>query len=116
MGRRDPEGFGFYGEIGLGYRWFTTNSSTTAPTTVDISDTLKGAEFEIGAGAWIRAGNFRIIPKVSFNAGSFSKRDGTCSGTACGATSSASDSVPNTATHTFVFLGVGGFYNIDFGK
>ncbi len=110
----NPEGFGFYGEIGIGYRWF---SISTTGGGIDASDTLKGAEFELGAGAWIRAGNVRLIPKVSFNAGSFTKHDLSCSGTGCTASSNSTDStVPNTAMHTFVFLGLGGYYNIDFGK
>ncbi len=111
----NPEGFGFYGEIGLGYRWFKTSSVIGS---LDQSQTLRGAEFELGAGAWIRAGDVRIIPKVSFSPGSFTKVDSTCTGSVaeCKLTANASDSVANTATHTFIFLGVTAFYNIDFGK
>ena len=109
----NPEGFGFYGELGIGYRWFKTSAVNGA---VEQSLTLKGAEFEFGAGAWIRAGDIRIVPKITFSAGSFTQGDSTCTGATCSLTAATSSAITNTAIHTFIFLGVGGYYNIDFGK
>jgi hypothetical protein len=109
----NADGVGFYGEIGVGYRWLiVTNESGTILNKQTNTQTLKGGEVELGAGAFIKAGNYvRFIPKVSFGVGTFSKADVSCNGSGCSGTDLTLDI--NTATHTFVFLGVGGYYNYD---
>jgi hypothetical protein len=109
----NPDGVGFYGELGIGYRWLigTVESGSTSISAVD-----RGGELNIGAGAYIKAGNsIRIIPKVNFGIGAFTKADSTCTGTCAGFTGQSGQDVSNTATHTFIFLGVGGYYNLDLG-
>jgi hypothetical protein len=111
----NPNGVGFYGEVGLGYRWFL-RSETRATVTVDEVD--RGAELSLGAGAFIRAGQYlRFIPKISFGIGSFTKRDLTCSGGGCGGLGTTlSGDITDSATHTFVFVGLGGYYNYDLNR
>lgn len=107
----NPEGTGFYGEVGFGYRWFSQSTKivTAAGATSEGTTTARGTEFDFGLGVWVAAAPWlRIIPKVSVGIGSFSDVDN-------GATS-ASLTSDARATHTFVFLGVNGFYNLDFGK
>jgi hypothetical protein len=109
----NPDGVGFYGEIGVGYRWLI---GTQEANGTSISSVLRGGELGLGAGMFIKAGNsLRIIPKVNFGVGSFSKADATCSGNGCGAITTASSDINDTGLHTFIFLGVGGYYNLDFG-
>ena len=109
----NPDGLGFYGELGLGYRWLIGSTSFGG---TDASTVYNGGELSLGAGIFIKAGNsLRIIPKVNFGIGQFSTADTSCSGTLCSGNTTASLSLEQ-AFHTFIFLGVGGFYNIDLGK
>jgi hypothetical protein len=113
----NPDGLGFYGEIGIGYRWLIdTNENGLISARRTDTETLRGGELELGAGAFIRAGNYlRFIPKVSFGIGTFSKGDISCTGT-CGASPTDATIDINTATHTFIFLGLGGYYNYDLNR
>jgi hypothetical protein len=109
----NPDGIGFYGELGVGYRWLmaTQDVSTDTFNTSTTSDTARGLELEAGAGVFIKAGKYvRFIPKVSFGLGAFTKLDHS------DATSTTSDDIENTGLHTFVFLGLGGYYNYDLDK
>ncbi len=105
----NPDGVGFYGEIGAGYRWLIASIDYTG-TAFDsaYSDVVKGVELEAGAGIFVKAGRFlRFIPKASFGIGAFNKEDVTSP------RQTTSADIANTAVHTFVFLGVGGYYNYD---
>ena len=109
----NPDGVGFYGELGLGYRWLVASSDYSGSdlTTGTYSAVVHGAELEAGAGVYIKAGKFlRFIPKVSFGIGAFNKADASTPAT------TVSGDIDNTAFHTFVFLGLGGFYNYDLDR
>ena len=116
-----PDGVGFYGEVGVGYRIFSQSTQVQLPgggTTLDSSPTYTGSELLLGAGLFIKAGtSVRILPKATFGIGSFSKQGGNCDPTVSVACvpgkSDESRSITNSSSHAFIFLGVGGFYNID---
>ncbi len=103
----NPNGVGFFGEIGVDYRSF---SQTVKFPNASISGSVSGGEFLIGAGVHILAARmFRIIPKVEVTIGSFGKP--TCDAT--GARCIVNEANFNSSSHAFVFIGVGGYYNID---
>jgi hypothetical protein len=87
----NPDGVGFFGKIGVGYRTLdgtVTNSDGTTTT----SD-LNGAEFTIGAGVHIKLGDWiRLIPGASVSIGQFSN--------------STSGYAFTPDTHEFFLLGV----------
>lgn len=114
-----PHGVGFYGEVGIGYRILShTTQVETGGVTLESSPTYTGSELLLGAGLFIKAGtSVRILPKATFGLGSFSKQSGKCEPSlpiACvGNQADDSRSIPNSSSHAFIFLGLGGFYNID---
>lgn len=117
----NPEGVGFWGELGLGYRWLTSTerleNAIDSSQYTELSETWRGGEGSIGAGLHIRISSaFRLIPKVTVGGGSFSKIDFTCTTgitNGCAATPSRdSVDVGTTDTHTFVFVGATGFFDI----
>jgi hypothetical protein len=104
----------FIGDLGLGSR--TAKQSLKGSTgTQDTS--LTGLDFTFGAGVSIPAGPIRIVPKISVSVGSFSSADVTASG-AGSTTVSRSGSIDSNSrgTHTVVFLGLAGYYSLDFGS
>jgi hypothetical protein len=116
----NADGVGLYAEVGIGYRWLLVSNEVAGPVLNrnSTSSTFRGGELELGAGAYIKAGNYvRFIPKVSFGIGTFGKQDYSCSGTGtqCGTLGDTTNDV-TTATHTFIFLGLGGYYNYELGK
>ncbi len=118
----NPEGLGFYGELGVGYRWLTRSARVSSADGVSFSDfneTLKGTDYTLGAGVHLKPADWlRIIPKITVSAGTFKTSDQSC--TQAGAITcqngpgTASGDITNTDTHTMVFLGVSGF--IDLGR
>ncbi len=87
----NPDRVSFYGEIGLGGRWFTDHGPNQPASSGD---------FTFGAGIWIPAGRtFRIVPKISLGLSSFDNND-----------PSSESSSPYA---TFGMLSVSGFYNLD---
>jgi hypothetical protein len=99
----NPDGLGFWPELGVGYRVYnaTVATSDSAATNIDISK--GGLEFMLGAGVHIRAGSHaRIVPKVEIDFGGFSKSVATASDVG--------------AQHVFAFLGIGGYFDIDLDK
>jgi hypothetical protein len=117
----NPHGVGFYGEVGVGYRILSqTTQATLGNVSLESAPTYTGSELLLGAGLFIKAGtSVRILPKATFGLGSFSKQSGKCDPAlpiACvsgGSNPDDSRSIPNSSAHAFIFLGVGGFYNID---
>jgi hypothetical protein len=66
----DPDHPSFYIDVSAGFRWYHIGESLGGS---GKSTTLDGGELGIGAGVWIPAGkNFRILPKASLSAGSYS--------------------------------------------
>jgi hypothetical protein len=117
----NPEGVGFWGELGLGYRWLnsTARLENTGNSSIysEISQTWRGGEASIGAGLHIRVSpGFRMVPKVTVGGGSFSKFDVSCTSsnpTLCPAILNRdSVDVGTTDTHTFIFVGAIGFFDI----
>lgn len=108
---------GVLGEVGVGYRGLS-RKFTIQDETLDLS--YGGAEFALAGGVMIPAGRARIVPKLTFNLGSFSRRTISCSDgaaavagpTAC----SGGGSIGETAQHGMVGLGLTMFYSADIGK
>jgi hypothetical protein len=98
----------FIADIGVGHRSFTAKATGTGAAGFSIDDTLSGTEFAVGAGISIPAGPIRLVPKATINAGAFTSQ--TCTGVKC------DSSIPNTATHVFVFVGLTGYYHLDLAK
>jgi hypothetical protein len=106
----------FIGDLGLGSRTLA-RSITINGATGDGS--ASGLEFKLGAGVSIPAGPIRIVPKLDISVGSFTSASGPVAGpSTTSTTSSSSGDIPSDkrGTHTFLFLGVYGFYSLDFGK
>jgi hypothetical protein len=105
----NPDKTSFYGELGVGYRWFNVDHKRVL--LVDSSETYGGPEFLLGVGIWLKAGRWvRIVPKASLGLGSFTSHSVECNATA--ATCPVSGDL-KSATHTFGFLGITGYYNYD---
>jgi len=101
----NPDKVSFYGELGLGERWFDVRETGTSGGVVD-SKLFNAGEFALGLGIWIPAGrSFRFLPKISFGFDSFSTSD---------ATGSSSGSSSSSTIATFTMLGLVGLYNLDF--
>ncbi|HSQ63363.1 MAG TPA: hypothetical protein VLM85_09115, partial [Polyangiaceae bacterium] len=85
----NPDGVGFYGELGGGYRTISYGNMSTG-----------GGEFVFGLGMQFKWGSFRIIPKADFYIGSFSDpNDSTIS-----------------FIHGFFTLGVSGYWELPLSK
>jgi hypothetical protein len=86
----NPDRTSFYGEFGIGNRWYNyTTNNTKSPTYSD-------GEVTLAAGVWIPAGrSFRLLPKFAVSLGAFSPPSS--SGNALG--------------HAFFMLGLVGYYN-----
>jgi hypothetical protein len=90
----NPDGVGFFGKLGVGYRILDLSGTLTDVNGSPAqSESLNGAEFWIGAGVHIALGKWvRLIPNASLNIGQFS--------------SSSVGSISNTDTHEFILIGV----------
>jgi len=94
----NPDRVSFYGELGLGSRWFHYAVASGAAGTV-----RQAGELSLGGGVWVPIGpSFRLLPKATLGLGAFDSDD---TGAAATTTSYA---------HVFFMLGVAGFYNVDF--
>jgi hypothetical protein len=88
----NPDRVSFYGETGLGSRWFHYSVAGGGAGTL-----RQAGEFSLGAGVWIPIGHsIRLLPKATLGLGGFDSDDGT-----------------STYPHVFVMLGMAGFYNVD---
>jgi hypothetical protein len=120
----NPHGVGFYGDIGAGFRLLRNAArielQSDASKFVEADDTFTGAEFLLAAGIYIKVSEaLRLIPKAQLGFGSFKSVSSTCTGSGNGNSKecsafNSSDTIPNTAGHTFVFLGIGGYFAHDF--
>jgi len=91
----NPDQASFYGELGLGGRWF---SFTTTSSSVQTTTSFNSGDLSLGAGVWLPVGrSLRLLPKLNVSLGSFDPGTG---GT--------------PETHSFIWLGAAGFYNLDF--
>src|SRR5262249_22312499 len=98
-------------EIGVDYRSISQKITISGGgSSADLTESLSGAELVLGAGVHILlARTFRLIPKISVGLGAFSHPSCDSSSGNC----SIDESRFNTASHAFVFIGLGGYYNID---
>ena len=87
----NPDGLGFYGEVGAGYRSLTFSTNTA-------SGTLGGADFIMGLGMQIKAGSFRFIPKANLFVGTLSDQFG------------------NSDVHLFFTLGISAYWELPLSK
>ncbi len=109
----NPEGFGFYGDIGLGYRALIVKATSIAADGTSIQSTYSGIDYILGIGMHFKAGKYvRIIPKMSLAVGSFSDPDVSINGQSVSGLAASG----TTAFHEFFFLGVGGYFDIDLDK
>lgn len=104
----NPEGTGFFGEAGVGYRLFTQSLNVTGGGVAgtQVKETYEGGQFTLGAGLGIKAGPVRLIPKVSVALGAFTKV--TVQGP------STQTAAVDDAGHAIWMVGLSGAYNIDF--
>jgi hypothetical protein len=90
----NPDQVSFYGELGVGARWFSFSETTS---TAQQSVSLSTADLTVGAGIWLPLGRFvRLLPKLTVSFGSFDQGVDT-----------------EAQTHSFILLGMAGFYNLD---
>jgi hypothetical protein len=94
----------FIGDIGLGAR----SAKQSIKTTPTQEASLGGLDFTFGAGVSIPAGPIRLVPKLAVSVGTFSSST----------VNSSTTDIPsaNRGTHALVFLGLGGYYSLDFGS
>jgi hypothetical protein len=86
-----------YAEIGAAVRWLTLNETDAAGTTT--STAYDSGELTLGLGVWIPVGPaVRLLPEATLGLGAFDPPDG-ASGSAQG--------------HTFVMLGLAGYYGLN---
>jgi opacity protein-like surface antigen len=94
----NPDRLSLYGEIGLGYRWFSYKEGAQGAPSSGQSYT--SGEVTLGAGLWIPPSRaLRLVPKVTLSLGTFGPPDN-------------ERSAPNL-THTFFMLGLAGYFNAD---
>ncbi len=94
----------FLMDLGLGYRALSLKIQ-------DDSYNYGGLEIHLGAGVPVKAGeHVRIIPKIEWNYGLFSSDTGQLKGSGTTAFNSTIDG------HSFFFIGVGGYFNMDLDK
>ncbi|HXN30585.1 MAG TPA: hypothetical protein VN894_01940, partial [Polyangiaceae bacterium] len=91
----NPDLASFYGEVGVGERWFSFTATTSLG---QVNTSFNAADLTLGAGVWLPVGpSLRLLPKLSVSVGSFDPPGGGTS-----------------ETHSFILLGMAGFYNLDF--
>jgi hypothetical protein len=94
----NPDRVSFYGELGVGDRWFDVHETSGGLTTTRL---YNASEFTLGAGVWIPIGHVvRLLPKATLGLGSI------------GSESGAEDFRYNSFA-AFGMLGLAGFYNLD---
>jgi hypothetical protein len=110
----NPDGFGFYGELGLGYRSLNLSYTTSQ---IDVSPSFSGGEAEIALGMHIRMGEWmRLVPKIGASGGTFSKGDCTESGSppkglSCADLGANNGTITSTDSHSFIFVGATAFFD-----
>jgi hypothetical protein len=116
----NPDGFGFYGEIGGGYRWLALDRSATSADgsgTVDITQAYRGAEGMIGLGVHVKAAEWlRIVPKITYSVGTYKNFDQSCTATGtanCNSINTLTDAeITQSDAHSQVFIGATGFFDL----
>jgi hypothetical protein len=103
----NPDRTSAYFELGLATRWYSF--SATLADGSNYGNGYTSGEGLVGLGLWIPAGSWlRLLPLATVGFGTFSAPNDTS------ATASSSTTSSSSVGHTFVMLGLGGFYNLDF--
>ena len=113
----NPEGFGFFGTLGAGYRYFKTTFPSDASGS-DQSLSWQGIDYTLGLGMHFKAGKYvRLVPLAELTYGIFSSNDvSSATFTNSDGSTVSNDLSSNTAGHFFFFLGMGGYFDIDLDK
>jgi hypothetical protein len=91
----NPEQASFYGEVGLGGRWVSFNETSAG---IQTTTSFNSGDLTLGLGVWLPIGrSLRLLPKLTAGLGSFDQPYG-----------------GGQSEHSFILLGMAGFYNIDF--
>ena len=108
----NPEGFGFMGDIGAGFRYYDVKlTSTDGSATSDVN--FGGIDYIIRVGMHFKAGKLiRLFPQAELDFGSLSIGGGTLPNGA----SLDTTSVTGSAGHIAFFFGFGGYFDIDLDK
>jgi hypothetical protein len=94
----NPDRVSFYGELGVGSRWFDVHETSGGITTTRL---YNASEFTLGAGVWIPIGHaVRLLPKGTLGLGSIGSESG-------------ADDFRYNSFAAFGMLGLAGFYNLD---
>lgn len=102
----------FFGELGLGHRALSLDYTSPRSSGKQMVSGLEGG---VGAGLSIPVGPIRLVPKATLFGGSFS--NASCKSATLDVTlDCSSGAIPETATHSFFFVGLNAFYHIDLGS
>jgi hypothetical protein len=92
----NPDRPSFYGELGAANRWLSVSETTSSGV---LNWSYSSGELTLGAGVWIPVGSsVRLLPEVTLGLGTFTPPGG------------STDSVEG---HSFVMVGMAGYYNLD---
>lgn len=97
----DPDRTSFYGELAAGTRWLSLTEKTIGGQQTTTTSYNAG-ELAFGAGVWLPLGrSFRLVPELTLGFGAFDPP-------------AAPSGSPGSQGHSFVMVGIAGFYNLDF--
>lgn len=118
----NPEGFGFMGDIGFGYRYLDVKA-TSSDATLTADRGYSGFDYILRLGMHFKAGKYiRLFPQAEIDVGSVGIGGTTvstpsASGAATGASgTTVQDASGQTANHAMFFFGFGGYFDIDLDK
>jgi hypothetical protein len=108
-------------ETGVGYRVFTPTvkfAETSSPSIFfQLNNQYSGIDVRLGGGIFLDLAPWlRLVPELMVDVGQYGNISGTCTsggGVTCDPKFTFNQSISNQAFHTFIFAGVGGYYNID---
>ncbi|MGH7284612.1 MAG: PEGA domain-containing protein, partial [Polyangiaceae bacterium] len=111
----NPDGFGFMGDLGAGYRYYDFKLSVDTGSSNSSDFNFGGIDYILRLGMHFKAGkSIRLFPQAEMDFGSL--------GTGSTSVSSAGTGVPSdsnsgqTAGHVAFFFGFGGYFDIDLDK
>jgi hypothetical protein len=106
----NPDGLGIILDIAIAYRAMGLSASNQT-----FSASYSGAEVILGGGMWIPVGHsVRLVPRIDIAFGEFGSQSITCQG-GC-SVGDPGGSISSPPLHIVVFLGLGGYFNLDFGR
>ena len=113
----NPEGFGFMGDIGIGYRYLDLKGTSTDGSASSDAN-FAGIDYILRLGMHFKAGKYiRLFPQAEMDFGSLGLGGG--STTVSGNTQNLPTTLTSsgqTAGHIEFFFGFGGYFDIDLDK